>query len=52
MTPEEEAAFQEYLDGQSDPALLAMERAGDRGSVPYSPEAYEEMVRQDMEGLS
>ena len=49
---DEDRAFQEYLDSQSDTALLAMELAADRGPVPYSPEVYDEMVRHDMEGRS
>lgn len=48
----DEAAYQEYLDSQSSSALCRMERAGDLGPVPYSPAAYDEMVRQDMEGRS
>ena len=46
----DEAAYQEYLDSQDSDALRDMERAGDRGPTPYSPEVYDEMVRHDMEG--
>lgn len=48
----DEAAYQEYCESQRGPALNAMEQAGDHGPVPYSAEAYEEMVRQDAEGRS
>lgn len=48
----EEIAFQEYLDSQDSPALRAMERASDLGPASYSPEAFDEMVRQDMDGLT
>jgi hypothetical protein len=49
---DQEIAYQEYLDSQSSPALLAMELAGDRGLPHFDSEAYDEMVRQDMEGKS
>lgn len=52
MLTDASVAYQEYLDSQSDPALLAMELAGDRGPVLHSPEAYDEMVRHDAEGRS
>lgn len=50
MTFDEEAAFQEYMVNQSDSALVAMELASDRGPMPHSPEAFDEMVRHDLEG--
>jgi hypothetical protein len=52
MTKAEELDFQAYLDGQAEPELTAMEMAADRGPVPYSPEAFDEMVRDDLAGRS
>jgi hypothetical protein len=52
MTEQEERDFQEYLDSQDSPALRTLEREADRGPIAYSPEAYDEMVRQDAEGRS
>lgn len=49
---DEDAARRDYFEGQNSPELRAMERAGDFGPAPYSPEAYDEMVRQDAEGRS
>lgn len=53
MTPEEEAAYEAYIEAERGAQRLEKEdeRAWLR-RAEYSPEAYDEMVRQDREGLS
>lgn len=55
MTRQEERDFEAYLDSQSNPALTRFEMANERAwqfGHESAPEAYDEMVSQDMEGRS
>jgi hypothetical protein len=52
MSPAEEASYREYLESQSDPALIVFELRSDAGRPAYVPEAFDEMERQDREGRS
>lgn len=48
----DEEALREYLDTQDDQKLISHELAADRAwldRAEYSPEAFDEMVRQDAE---
>jgi hypothetical protein len=43
MSPAEEASYREYLESQSDPALIVFELRSDAGRPAYDPEAFDEV---------